>query len=107
MKNQKKSKKMTKVEKEKEEIKEEFSTKKYERGGVSARRITMLKSVFDLMDKNHNGLIDYKEFYNFINENIQTLEEGEDDSTLEAFKKLFEKLDEDKTGTIDFDVSYY
>lgn len=65
-----------------------------------SRKEEQLRKVFDDMDEDKNGYIDFTEFkrgWNKVHPNIAIEEE--------QVRRIFDDLDIDKSGTIEFDVS--
>ena len=72
-----------------------FSSKDYERPGLSVDEIEEIKEAFDIFDVNKDGHIS-------ISELTKAMETLGFDSKNEAIYKMIKEMDQDGSGTIDF-----
>lgn len=72
-----------------------FSAKDHERPGLSVDEIEEIKEAFDIFDTSKDGFIQVKEL-------VKAMETLGFDSKNPAIFKLFNEMDEDGNGTIEF-----
>lgn len=72
-----------------------FSSKDYERPGLSVDEIEEIKEAFDIFDVNKDGHIS-------VSELVKAMETLGFNSKNEAIYKMIAEMDEDGNGTIDF-----